>query len=107
VENLRQVAKAIPAHRFDTYILLARLSPLSEEEIALARTLNDKYRHRAILLSARELEPYYLYERVKRELNIDVLHGGSPEDLAKVTARIYFTFSSDEAKKGAPPTNTP
>ena len=90
VENLKQVANAIPAHRFDTYVLLARLSPFTEDEIALARTLNDEYRQRVILLSARELEPYHLYERVERDLGIDS-HGGSPAEMAKVTARMYFT----------------
>jgi hypothetical protein len=89
IENLRRIANAIPTHRFDAYVLLARLSPFSDEEIALAKTLNDDFHKRAIMLSARELEPYHIYERVKRELNIEV-HSYSPEELAKATAQIYF-----------------
>ena len=39
----------------------------SAEEIALAKTLNDKYRRRAVLLTARELEPHHFFERTKLE----------------------------------------
>ncbi len=97
IENLKQVANAIPAHRFDTYVLLARLSPFSAEEVALAKTLNDEYHQRAILLSARELEPYHIYERVNRDLKMKV-YGVAPEILASVTAEIYFTASPDDVE---------
>jgi len=94
VENLRRVANAIPSHRFDTFVLLSRLSPFSEEEIALAKTLNDEFVLRVIMLSARELEPYHIYDRVKRELTIEV-HSYSPEELAKATKQIYFSSRAD------------
>jgi hypothetical protein len=106
IENLKRIAGAIPRHRFDTYILLARLSPFSDEEIALAKTLNDPHRQRAILLSARELEPYHIYERVKRDLKID-LYGGSPEELALATTRIYFATPSTGASDDASPRKAP
>jgi hypothetical protein len=51
--------------------------------------LNGPYQQRVILLTARELEPYYIYERTKKELGVD-LHGGSPGELARVTSQIYF-----------------
>jgi hypothetical protein len=88
VDNLRAVADAVPK-RFEPYILLARLSPFSAEEITLARTLNDQFCRRAILLSARELEPYRIYDRVNAELRTN-FHGISPKDLAMATHRIYF-----------------
>jgi hypothetical protein len=53
-----------------SYILFAKLAPFTPEEIALARTLNGEYQRRVILLTARELEPYYLYERTRKETGI-------------------------------------
>ena len=57
----------------------------------LAKTLNTEYQMRAILLTARELEPYHIYERTKVEFDV-ASHGGTPEDLANTTAKIYFPF---------------
>ncbi len=89
IANLRRIADALPDHRFDAYILLAKLGPFTPEEIALARTLNGPYQQRVILLTARELEPYHIFERTHKELGIQS-HGGSPSDLAAATSRIYF-----------------
>ena len=58
VENLKRVADALPSQRFQTYIVLAKLAPFTKEEIAVAKSLNDRYNQRAILLTDRELEPY-------------------------------------------------
>jgi hypothetical protein len=90
VEHLRQVADALPWRQFDTYIVVAKLAPFTPEEIALVRTLNGPYQNRVILLTARELEPYHIYERTEAELGIQS-YGNTPEELASVTARIYFT----------------
>ncbi|MGX9431605.1 MULTISPECIES: hypothetical protein [Bradyrhizobium] len=99
IDNLRAVADAVP-RRFEPYILLARLTPFSPEEIALARTLNAPFRRRAILLSARELEPYHIYDRVNAELNTR-FRGTSPEELAMATHRIYFERLADEQETAA------
>jgi hypothetical protein len=88
IDNLRAIADAVPT-RFEPYILLARLSPFSPDEIALARTLNTEFHRRAILLSARELEPYRIYDRVNAERGAD-FRGSSPAELAAATHRIYF-----------------
>lgn len=98
IDNLRRIADAINATRFETFIVLARLSPFSDEEISLARTLNGAFRQRVILLSARELEPYRIYERTNRETGLD-LRGGSLRDLARATVQLYFNFT--------PPANNP
>jgi hypothetical protein len=90
VDNMRRVADALPKHRFTAYVLFVKLAPFTAEEIALARTLNGPYQRRVILLTARELEPYDIFERLKEEHGIDS-YGGSPEELAKVTAKLYFT----------------
>jgi hypothetical protein len=89
IANLRRIADALPANRFDVYILLAKLAPFSAEEIALARSLNGPYQRRVILLTARELEPYHIYERTQKELGI-TSYGSSPVELAAVTDHIYF-----------------
>jgi len=94
VENLRRVADALPRKRFKTFVLLSKLAPFTPGEIEAARTLNDKYRWRAILLTARELEPYFIYERTKAEFDIKG-HGGTPEDLAQATVEMYFKDQSD------------
>jgi hypothetical protein len=90
VEHLRQVADAIPSRRFETYIIFAKLAQFTPEEIALVKTLNGPYQNRVILLTARELEPYHIYERTEAELGIQS-YGSTPEELASVTVRIYFT----------------
>lgn len=98
IQNLKRVADAFPRDRFSTYVVLSKLSPFTDAEIELARTLNERYRRRVILLTARELEPYFMFERVKKELGLD-LHGGTAEELARATAQIYFR-GQDDARAG-------
>jgi hypothetical protein len=90
VDNLRRIAEALPAKRFEHFILFAKLAPFTHDEIALARTLNGPYQRRVIMLTARELEPYHLYERTQKETGITA-HGISPDELAAVTTQLYFT----------------
>jgi hypothetical protein len=89
IKHLRQVADALPAQRFEVYVLLAKLCPFAAEEIALAKSLNNEHECRVILLTARELEPYFIFERTKKECNFTE-RGHGPEELAQVTAQIYF-----------------
>jgi hypothetical protein len=89
VDHLRQIADALPADRFETYIVFAKLAPFTAEEITLVRTLNGPYQRRVILLTAREIEPYHIYERAEQELGRAV-YANSAEDLASVTAQMYF-----------------
>lgn len=89
IENLRRVAEAFPISRFKVFILVAKLSPFSPEEIELAKGLNTTHHRRVILLTARELEPYHIYERTKAELDID-RYASTPEALADNTFRMYF-----------------
>jgi hypothetical protein len=101
VDNLRRVADAFPKHRFETYLLFVKLAPFTADEIAMAGTLNEPYRHRVILLTARELEPYHIFERLKADHGIDS-YAGSAKELAQVTARLYFTDpAADNDQVGA------
>jgi hypothetical protein len=90
IDNLQRIADALPSKRFKTFILLSKLNTFTEEEIALAKTLNTEHKARAILLTSRELEPYHIFERTKAEFEIDN-YGGTPEDLARATIKMYFS----------------
>ena len=92
--NLQKVADAFPSQRFDVFILLAKLCPFTDDELAHARKLNEGRQPRVILLTHRELEPYDIFERTKKEC-VFTLRGHAPEDLALAFAEIYF--------KGLPP----
>lgn len=97
IENLRAVADAFPRRRFRVYILFAKLAAFTQEEIALARSLNGQYEQRVILLTDRELEPYSLYERTKKEFGEIEFLVSRAEDLAMATTAIYFR--NDEPPK--------
>lgn len=99
VENLRRVADAFPRKRFKTYVLLAKLNPFTPEEIERAKTLNTEHKQRAILLTARELEPYHIYERTKADFDIDS-YGHTPENLARTTAKMYFANLPAQTEEG-------
>lgn len=88
VDNLRKVAEAFPSDRFDVFIIFAKLAPFSAEEVALARGVNGKYQDRLILLTDKELEPYFVYERSEAALGSRV-HAVSMEDLMQTTHRLY------------------
>ena len=42
-----------------------------------------------ILLTAKELEPYHIFERDKANINLQT-HASTPDGLADATAAIYF-----------------
>jgi hypothetical protein len=90
IDNLRMVADALPRRWFETFIVLAKLCPFTTDEIALAKTLNDEFRRRVILLIDRELEPYHFYDRTKLEYTNIREYGTTAQDLANNTAEMYF-----------------
>lgn len=89
IDNLKRIADALPRKRFKTFIILSQIASFTTEQVQYAKTLNDKYRSRGILLTARELEPYFVYERTKVEEGVGG-YGSTPEDMAEVTAQLYF-----------------
>ena len=93
VANMQAVADAFPRHRFEVFILLAKLAPFTEEEIARAASLNAKGGYRVLLLTDQELEPYHLYDRRQDELKSD-RYATNPEDVARATHRLYFMKSA-------------
>ncbi|MFC1892175.1 hypothetical protein ACFLZT_07270 [Thermodesulfobacteriota bacterium] len=96
--NLKRIADSLPKKRFKTFIVLSQISPFTDSEIKIAKTLNNQYFRRAILLSANELEPYYIRERAKDESGRD-LKWYSPEEMANSTALLYFAPKEMHADK--------
>jgi hypothetical protein len=90
IDHLRRAADAFPRKRFETFIVLAKLCPFTADEITLAKTLNDEYRRRVILLTERELEPFHFYERTKLEYKNIKEYASTPQDLANNTVQMYF-----------------
>jgi hypothetical protein len=97
IDNLKQVADALPDSRFDVFVLLAKLAPFTPDEILLAQSLNSEpYQRRVIMLTQRELEPYHLFEKTNIELGLD-LDGQTAENLVNATHEIYFAGSTTTA----------
>lgn len=90
VRKLSKVADAFPADRFDVFIVFAKGGKeFTVEEIQRCRAADSVTRQRTILLSARELEPYFVYERAQKEFSMRG-HGVSLEGMAEATHEIYF-----------------
>lgn len=89
VRKLAQVADAFPKDRIQAYILFSKTVSFTVEEIARCRAAQPAGRRRVILLSDRELEPYFVYERAAEEFEIDPT-AISLEDLANTTHALYF-----------------
>jgi hypothetical protein len=89
VKNLSQVADAFPHDRVRTYLIFSKTAPFTPDEIARCRAAQPRGRRRVIILSDRELEPYWVYERAAREFQIDST-AVCLEDLARTTHELYF-----------------
>ncbi len=89
LKKLTQVADAFPKDRIQPYIVFSKTAPFTAEEIARCRAAQPPGRKRVILLSDRELEPYFVYERAAKDFEINPT-AVSLEDLANTTHAVYF-----------------
>ena len=89
IAKLKTVAETFPSERFKIFVILAKLTKFTSDEIQYAGALNDEFHRRAILMTARELEPYDLYERTSEELGVNRT-AVSFDDMANITHQIYF-----------------
>jgi hypothetical protein len=89
VQNLKRIANAFERTRMKPFIVFAKTASFTPDEIARCQTAQSPYGHRVILLSDRELEPYFVYERTGKEFDIKPT-AISFEDLARATEGIYF-----------------
>ena len=89
IDNLRRVADAFARTRVSVFLLFAKTSPFTESEVSLCRSAQARYEERVILLSARELEPYFLYENALGIPNVNRYAGSLPE-MTRNTQATYF-----------------
>lgn len=89
VTNLLQVARAFPSERFDVFLIFTKLADFGEEELSLIAEANEEYVRRAIILTPRELDHWYPYERAAKLFDIDPIIIDL-EGMAQATHRIFF-----------------
>jgi hypothetical protein len=73
VRNLSQVADAFPKDRIAPFIIFSKTAPFTADKIARCRAAQPAGRRRLILLSDRELEPYFVYEWAEKEQGLYIL----------------------------------
>jgi hypothetical protein len=97
VAKLRMVAEALEKKNIQVYVIFAKLSDFTSEELARCQAINGKYQRRLILFTARELEPYFLYEKTREEFDIQG-YAISLEDMANTTHTVFYA-----QRRKAPP----
>ena len=89
IDNLSAVADRLSALDLKLFLLFSKTSTFTEEEIDRCKAIRPRVSGGTILLSARELEPYSIYERASKEFHVEA-PGGSFEDMMEATRRIYL-----------------
>lgn len=90
IENLKRIAERFPKDRIKAVILIAKLSEFTVEEIELAKSIDIHGERPVILLSDRELEPYFMYERVRKG-DGERFYGHSLDEMIRATQELYFS----------------
>jgi hypothetical protein len=89
--KLAAVADLFPTQKFDTYIVFAKTGAFSSEEIQNCRAAQIKGGGlRVIMLSDRELEPYFMYEKTAQQFDIHP-SAVSLSDMARATHDVFFS----------------
>ena len=89
IDNLSAVAGKLDTIGLKVFLLLSKTAAFSQEEIDRCKRIRERATGGTILLSARELEPYFMYERADKEFRVET-HGVSFDDMVEATRRIYF-----------------
>ncbi len=98
VRKLTKVAEALEKSPCQVFILFSKCGGFTNEEIDRCKAARRKffehdgkahYTHNVIMLSERELEPYFIYERTEKGFVIE-RYAHSLEDLAMNTVNIFF-----------------
>lgn len=90
VRKLGKLADAIPPDLAQAFIMFAKTDEFTRDEVALARSLNSQHRHRVILWSQDELEPYDVYERSEQRLPARLKYARTLTDMARITGVLWF-----------------
>jgi hypothetical protein len=89
-KKLAAVADSFPGGKFDSYIVFSKTGSFAPEEIENCRTAQHQSGGlRVIMLSDRELEPYFLYEKTSQQFEIRQ-SAVSLDDMARVTHDVFF-----------------
>lgn len=89
VLKLKMVAETLEKKGIRVFIIFSKISDFTPEELERCKAINDKYMRRLILFTARELEPYHLYEKTEKEFNIQK-YAVSFEDMVNVTEDVFY-----------------
>lgn len=88
--KLGLVADALEKHGFKAFVLFSKLAAFTPQEIEICRKAQDRHKNRIIMLSDRELEPYFVYERTGKVLQLRSSSAIDLHDLAETTNEVYF-----------------
>jgi pyridoxal/pyridoxine/pyridoxamine kinase len=88
VRKLGKLADAIPPNMAEAFVMFAKTTTFTTDEITLAKSLNSSNRQRLILWSREQLEPYVAYERSEDRLGRR-LHASSLIDTVEATAKLW------------------
>jgi hypothetical protein len=96
IENMAAIADAFPPERIRAYIVFAKTGEFSTEEIERCRTVQHDPPC-LILLSRRELEPTFVYQRAAKQFEIQGVTT-SLSGLAHNTVDIFFNPKPRKSK---------
>lgn len=99
--KLAAVADAFPRSKFESYIVFSKTAPFSLDEIENCRAAQcTSGALRVIMLSNRELEPYFAYEKTSQEFEIRS-SAGSLETMARITHDVFFAPKPKTSQVGS------
>ena len=87
--KLAAVADCFPRRYFDPYIVFSKTGTFTPEEIRNCQAAQMNGGLRVIMLSDRELEPYFIYERTAKQFDIHP-SAISMSDMARTTHGVFF-----------------
>lgn len=88
IAKLKSVADSFPSGSFTIYIVFAKLSEFSKEEIELLKRFRQEQHYGVILMTAQDLEPYYpYYRREKPGRKKSIINF---EDMVVATEEFFF-----------------
>jgi len=89
--NLAGIADRYPRDLVKVFVLFAKTAPFSEADVEACALAQDQYEARVILLSDRELEPYFIFQRTADEVSGlgRLEHPHSLRELAVAMVQIY------------------
>jgi hypothetical protein len=89
VQKLSLVADAFELNDVNAFIVFSKLAPFTPEEIMRCRAAQLGHKKRVIMLTDRELEPYFVYERTEKEFVVRS-SAISLDEMAEATDDIFL-----------------